>query len=210
MYSINYSIKGGINYDTSGRPTVPLVLYQIRNDVVFQNRIDDMLFDTGAVLTSLNKKVADVNNYPIIKKREPILLGFNDFGRAIRSLVKMGKSEAEAKSYLAQFAGRSKDLLDSLHNDFNITDIGLVCDLRKISYATLFDYVINDVIVATPSDDDVIIAEVIGMNILEKFHFAIDYEDSSLYIEKCMKGMSRINPEFKCGTVSLVSNRSKH
>ena len=206
MFSIDYSIKGSINYDTSGRPTVPLVLYQMHNNVVFQNRIDDMLFDTGAVLTSLNKKVADVNNYPIIKKREPILLGFNDFGRAIRSLIKAGKSDTEAKAYLAQFAGRSKDLIDSLHNDYNITDIGLVCDLRKVSYATFFDYVINDVIIATPSDDDVIIAEVIGMNILEKFHFGIDYESSSIYMERCTKGLSQINPEFLCGAVSICNS----
>ena len=130
MFSIDYSIKGNINYDTSGRPTVPLVLYQMHDDMVFQNRIDDMLFDTGAALTSLNKKV---------------------------------------------------------------------------SYATLFDYVINDVIIATPSDDDVIIAEVIGMNILEKFHFAIEYESSSLYIEKCTKAFSQINPDFKCGTVSIYN-----
>jgi len=202
VFSINYSIKGNINYDTSGRPTVPLVLYQMHNNIVYQNRTDDMLFDTGAVLTSLNKKVADVNKYPIIKKREPILLGFNDFGRAIRSLVKIGKSEVEAKSYLAQFTGRSKDLLDSLHNDYNITDIGLVCDLRKVSYATLFNYVINDVIIATPSDDDVIIAEVIGMNILEKFHFAVEYDSNSLFLEKRLQSVSQINHEFKCGAVS--------
>ena len=202
MFSIDYSVKGNINYDTSGRPTLPLVLHQMHNNIMFQNRIENMLLDTGAVLTSLNKKVADVNNYPIIKKREPILMGFNDFGRAIRSLVKMGKSDSEAKSYLSQFAGRSKDLLDSLHNDFNITDIGLVCDLRKVSYVTLFEYVINDVIIATPSDDDVIIAEVIGMNILEKFHFAIEYETNSFYIEKCTKGFSEINSDFKCGNVS--------
>jgi predicted aspartyl protease len=204
MLPVDYQIKADITFDRSGRPTVPLTfLHKQDNNTYRQYRIDDMLIDTGAVLTSVNKKFADVYQYPIIKHREPVLMGFNDFGRAIRSLVKRGKTDAEAKAYLSQFAGRSKDLLDSLRIDFNITDIGLVCDLRKVSYAMLYDFVIKDVIVATPSDDDVIITEVIGMNVLEKLQFGVDFDNSIIYLAKSSNNITRINPDFTCGAVSL-------
>jgi len=205
LISIEYHIKDSISFDNSGRPTVSLTLLQKHENIYRKYRIDNMLIDTGAVLTSINKKVADVNGYPIIKHNEPILMGFNDFGRAIRSLVNQGKTDAEAKSYLAQFAGRSKDLLESLKNNHNITDIGLVCDLRRISCVVFFDYIIEDVIIATPSDDDVIIAEVIGMNILEKFHIGFDFINSSLYLNDNISYDSQINPDFRCGSVSLYN-----
>jgi hypothetical protein len=203
MHSVKYRVKGDFSFDSSGRPTAPLILLQRHGITYSQYRVDDMLIDTGAVLTSVNKKFADINQYPIIKHREPVLMGFNDVGRAIRSLVKQGKTDAEAKSYLSQFAGRGKDLLGSLRNDFNITDIGLVCDLRKVSYAVFYDYVIEDIIIATPSDDDVIIAEIIGMNILEKFRFGVDIANSAIYIDERTDNISRINPDFTCGSVSI-------
>ena len=202
MYPIEFNEKRNLTYDSSGRPTAPLTLLQKHLQNMHHYRVDSMLIDTGAVLTSLNKKVADINGYPIIKHREPILMGFNDFGRAIRSLVKQGKTDAEAKAYLAQFAGRSKDLLDSLNNNFNITDIGLICDLRRVSFAIFYDYFIEDVIIATPSDDDVIIAEVIGMNVLEKFQIGFDFDNDKIYLNKSESKKSHINPDFMCGAIS--------
>ena len=204
MPHINYAVKGNLGFDGSGRPTVPLTLAQVKNGLTNKNRIEDMLIDTGAVLTSLNKKVADINRLPIIKHREPVLMGFNDFGRAIRSLIKRGKSDAEAKAYLGQFVGRSKNLIDSLRNEFDITDIGLVCDLRKVSYAVLYDYVIEDVIIVTPSDDDVIITEVIGMNILEKFRVGFDFENDKIHLDECGGTNSRISHDFACGNVTRI------
>ena len=203
MFSVDYPVKGSIAFDSSGRPTASFTLCQKRDDIFHKYRIDDMLIDSGAVLTSLNKKVADINQYPVIKSRELVLMGFNDIGRAIRALIKLGKTDAEAKVYLAQFTGRSKDLLDSLYSDFGITDVGLVCDLRKASYAVLSNYVIEDVIFATPSDDDVIIAEVIGMNVLEKFLLGIDFDSGTIHLGERTGAVSHINPDFVCGPVSI-------
>ena len=205
MFSVDYQSRGVMTLDNSGRPTVPVTLVQRTGSKYRENRIRNILVDTGATITSLDKRVADLNGYPIIKHGEPILLGFNDFGKIIKALMKAGKTEAEVNAYLKSYAGRSKDLLASLHNEYSITNIGLVCDLRRVSFALLCGYIVNDVIIATPSEDDVAITEVIGMNILEKFSIGMDFENNWFYLSHKTSMSTIVNSDYACGDVSLLT-----
>lgn len=203
MFSVNYQIRGGLAENSSGRPTVPLTIVQKQGDGWCQHGISDLLLDTGATVTSLNKTVADENGYPIIRHGYPIVFGFNDYARALKALIDLGQGETAARAYLSSFKGRGKDLIDSLRNGYGINDVGLICDLRKVSFIVLYDFVVNDVMIATPSDDDVIITEVLGMNVLEKFNFGFDLEGHLLYLSKNESGVSYVNSDFTCGNVSL-------
>ncbi|MCL2717250.1 MAG: hypothetical protein FWE14_00495 [Lachnospiraceae bacterium] len=204
MFSVDYQIRGELAENSAGRPTVPLTVVQKQGDGWRQHGISDLLLDTGATVTSLNKTVADENGYPIIKHGYPTVFGFNDYARALKALIDLGKEESEARAYMSSFKGRGKDLINSLRNDYGINDIGLVCDLRKVSFVVLYDFVVNDVLIATPSEDDVVITEVLGMNVLEKFHFGFDLKGHWLYLSRNESGISYVNSDFTCGSVSLL------
>ena len=201
MFSVDYQARVRLSLDNSGRPTMPITFAQSESDESKQYRVGNILLDTGATLTSLNKKVADLKKYPIIKYGEPVVMGFTDLDRAIKALSACGKSRTEAYEYLKRHRG--KNLIESLRNDYGITGIGLVCDLRRVSYAVLHKYVVKDVIIATPSDDGIVITELIGMNLLEKFSFGLDVDDKWLYLSKRASGGAYVNPDYACGNVFL-------
>jgi hypothetical protein len=206
MFSVDYQAKVRLSLDISGRPTIPITFAQSENDERQQYRVGNILLDTGATVTSLNKKVADLKKYPIIKYSEPVVMGFTDLDRAIKALATCGKSRTEAYEYLKRHRG--KNLIESLRNDYSITGIGLVCDLRRVSYAVLFKYVVKDVIIATPSEDGIVITELIGMNLLEKFNFGLDVEDKWLYLSKRTSVNAHVNPDYTCGNVSLITENA--
>jgi hypothetical protein len=203
VFAVNYQTRSALTLDGNGRPTVSVELHQQLGDKSKIERIDDLLLDTGADVTSLNKKVADMNMFPIIKHGAPVIFGFNDLVRTLKALVQAGKTEDEARAYLGSYAGRGRDLPDSLRKDFGITDIGLVCDLRKVSYITLCGFEIRDVIVATPREDSAVINEVLGMNVLEKFDLGYDLDNNWLYLSKRLSAVTRVKPEYVCGSVVL-------
>jgi len=203
MFTINYQARARLSLDNSGRPTIPITFAQHENGDEQQYRVGNILLDTGATVTSLNKKVADLKKYPIIKYGQPVVMGFTDLDRAIKALMTCGKSRTEAYEYLR--AHRGKNLIESLRNNYGITDIGLVCDLRRVSYAVLHNYIVKDVIVATPSDDGVVVTELIGMNLLEKFNISLDIDGKWLYLSKRSGNDVYVNPDYACGSVSFLA-----
>ncbi|MDR0220116.1 MAG: hypothetical protein LBI54_01770 [Lachnospiraceae bacterium] len=203
MYSIDYQKKLNLGPHSSGRPTVPIVFAQKRGNSWKQLNNDAILCDTGAVVTSLNKEIAEENHYPIVKHGTPVVFGYNDLAYAKKGLLKCGMTEEEAEAYLNRFRnGKGQDLVNSLRDDYEITDVGLVCDTRKVSLVMLSDFIVEDVIIATPRDDGVLITEVLGMNVLEKFHIGFDYSGNYLLLSERIDGRPLGNPEFRCGNVS--------
>ncbi|MCL2204800.1 MAG: retropepsin-like domain-containing protein [Defluviitaleaceae bacterium] len=81
---------------------------------------------------------------------------------------------------------------------------GLLCDLRKISTLVFAGFKIKDVIIATPHEDDIGVAEVLGMNILENFNFHIDIETEEIYLNKRGAFTSQ-KPRYACGEINLFS-----
>jgi len=203
MLSVEYETKLKVDIDVSGRPTITVLLAQ-KSDIWRTDRIDDLLVDTGANVTTLNKRVADQKGFKIIRNNALTVWGFNDISRAYKALMALGKTEDEARLYLGSFSGKSNQLSEALRKDFNITDIGLLCDLRSIPYVILSDYIIKDVIIATPSEDGIEFNEVIGMNILEKFNFGFDLDKGLMYISKKQKESTHVNPDFACGNVRFL------
>jgi hypothetical protein len=182
MYSIDYQKKLNLGPRSSGRPTVPVVFVQKHGNGWKPLNNDAILCDTGAVVTSLNKEIAEENHYPIIEYGRPTIFGYNDLARAKKRLLQCGKTEDEAEDYLNSFRnGRGQALVNSLRDDYGITDVGLVCDMRKVSLIMLSDFIVEDVVIATPHDDGVLITEVLGMNVLEKFHIGFDYKSDFKY-----------------------------
>lgn len=203
MHSVSYETKGEMTLDNAGRPTVPVIFVQQSGANWHSHSFGNMLVDSGAAVTSLSKEIADDNAYPIIKSGWPVLMGFTDLARVSHDLVKLGKTESEAREYLRSFFGKGNELLTSLKNDFGITGIGIVCDLRRVSFITLNGFTIEDVVVATPHDDNIEITEVLGMNVLEKFSMGMDFDNDSFYLRKRTGCGVFVPDDFKCGDVSV-------
>jgi len=79
---------------------------------------------------------------------------------------------------------------------------GLICDLRKIPSAVFCGHRIDDVIIATPHDDGVLVSEVLGMNILENFMFGMDLDSREIYTKK-RATFTSLKPKYQSGSVSL-------
>jgi len=120
-----------------------------------------LLFDTGAFITLINKDRAILNRYAVFEEKGCIISGFSEKG--------------------------------------------LVCDLRKISTVVFCGFRIDDVLIATPHDDDVRVTEVLGMNILENFIFGVDIASEEIYMSVRPAFVSQ-KPKYKSGHVSLLQD----
>jgi predicted aspartyl protease len=85
----------------------------------------------------------------------------------------------------------------------------LLCDLRKIPIMVFCGYTVMDVIIATPHDDNVLVSEVLGMNILENFDFGINQEKREIYLNHRVSFVSE-KPKYKSGEVSFFSETSQY
>lgn len=80
---------------------------------------------------------------------------------------------------------------------------GLLCDLRKIPAAVFCNHKIENVIIATPHTATPV-TEVLGINILENFCFAVDFSTKEIYT-KVRKNFTSQKPRYKCGAVSTIT-----
>ena len=83
----------------------------------------------------------------------------------------------------------------------------LLCDLRKIPVVVFCGYTIKDVIVATPHYDNMEVSEVLGMNVLENFDFAVSLDNKEIYLNKRKTFVSE-KPKYRSGEVSLFAETS--
>jgi hypothetical protein len=210
MYQVDYQKRVKNRLNDTGNPIVSFTLAQ-RTDSGLQQYINgSMLLDTGADISSINTKIAIEYNFPIVSHEATVIFGFNDAARIIAVLKKCGLSDKEVKEYTSRFSGRNKELLQALQNDYGIDDAGIVCDLRKVSMAYLYGFVIFDAIIATPCDRKAIVAEVLGMNVLEKLHFGFDLEGKWLYLSKNSdNNISNVKDEYRCGEVGMLDENAK-
>jgi hypothetical protein len=134
MFSVEYQTRSKITFDGAGKPKISITLLQRTGNKPQGHMLNGLLLDTGADVTIINKATADTYCYPVISSGAFVLFGFNDVGRAIKALASHGMTESSAKAYLTSFVGRDIELLESLRNDYGITDMGIICDRRKVSF----------------------------------------------------------------------------
>ena len=90
-----------------------------------------------------------------------------------------------------------------------VSEKGLSCDLRKIPSVVFCGHRIDDVIIATPHDEDVLVSEVVGMNILENFNIGLDLDKQEIYTTK-RDSFTSLKPKYRSGNVSLLhENRTR-
>jgi hypothetical protein len=161
MYNIGYSHKGKVDSALNKLIVhIQSVDYQNRKLPVIQH---DLLVDTGAFITMLNKKNAEKRGYPIIDVKGCAISGFSQQG--------------------------------------------LLCDLRKIPIIIFCGFTIKDVIIATPHDDNVVVSEVLGMNVLENFDIGLEQSRGEIYLNKRAFFVGD-KPKYKSGEVSLFTEAS--
>ena len=80
---------------------------------------------------------------------------------------------------------------------------GLVCDLRVIDKVIFCGFEINDVIVATPHNNNIQVSEVLGMNVLENFKLTLDFDNEQIETQLRNKFESK-KPRYKSGIVNVV------
>jgi len=78
----------------------------------------------------------------------------------------------------------------------------LMCDLREIPNVVFCGFTISNVIVATPHDDGVKVAEILGMNLLENFDFGFNLTQQKIFLNKRPTFESN-KPKYKVGEISL-------
>jgi hypothetical protein len=192
---IKYQTSGSLKIDKFGRPAVRLATFDSVQRVANLGVLN-LVIDTGAYVTIINKITAENGNYPIIAENALMLYGF--FGKGIikREAAKQGKYiDGTTSNDLRVDPLQAKIILErnGLHN------VGLLCDLRAIPAVEICDFMLEDVVVATPVEDDAEITEVLGMNVLGNFHFAINLEEKRIYLKKCDSGYVASDQRFKCG-----------
>lgn len=82
---------------------------------------------------------------------------------------------------------------------------GMVCDLRKIPTVVFCGFRINNVLIATPHEDDVPVADVLGMNIIENFNVGLNFTEEEIYISIRDNFISQ-KPKYRCGDVSVFND----
>ncbi|MCL1885101.1 MAG: retropepsin-like domain-containing protein [Defluviitaleaceae bacterium] len=154
MFNVSYTNKDKLSI-SKNKIFVDLYIVNDSRKPIEQLNI---ILDTGAFMTLLDKDAAISSGYEIIEERGCIISGFSEKG--------------------------------------------LVCDLRKIPTLVFAGFKIKDVIIATPHEDDIGAAEVLGMNILENFNFHIDIETEEIYLNKRGAFTSQ-KPRYACGEINL-------
>jgi hypothetical protein len=177
----------------------------LRDERGDEQGFDDLLLDTGAAMSLLNKEFADENGYRRIEGSDRVVFGFNDYERARKALAaRHGKSAGEIKSYFDGYrrGGRGKDLKDDLLATYGVSDVGIAVELRRVPAVKLCGFIVKDAVIATPKDDGVDLPNVIGMNILEKFTICLDLNGRWLYMGK-RDGKPLVGEELRCGEVAV-------
>jgi hypothetical protein len=113
-------------------------------------------------------------------------------------------SDEQITEFFADYDKKSAIMVEILRRDYSMDDVGVICDLRKVPFLTIGDFVIEDSIIATPAEPDKFIKPVLGMNVLEKFHFGFDVADKWLYLSKRETPESYAHPDFRCGNVKYI------
>jgi hypothetical protein len=197
---VDYQKTGGLTLNASGRPVVQLVTLED-----FTARKDPgilrIILDTGAYVTTLNNSTAEENNYPISEKEHMALFGFNDKGIIRRELARRGVKDIEGELS----ARTSKDLKNYLVSK-GITDVGLMYDLRIIPIVVIAGFEIRDVVVATPTEGDTKIDEVLGMNVLGRFHIGLNFEGGVIYLSENKAPQPVYDTRYMCGEVTLAQS----
>jgi hypothetical protein len=129
------------------------------------------------------------------------LFGFNDKGIIKRELAKRGVKDIEGELS----ARTSKDLKNYLVSK-GIPDIGLMYDLRVIPIVVFAGFQIKDVVVATPTESDTNIDEVLGMNVLGRFHIGLDFEGGIIHLSENKTPQPVFDAKYMCGEVSLAQS----
>jgi hypothetical protein len=196
---IDYQRSYDINIDKQGRPIVRLAAFSQLHGAG-RHDFFNVVVDSGASVTTLKKRTAANNEYKIIKPRAIILFGVNDQGIITRNLSAKGISTEEIISAnLHKDASETKQFLI----DNGLPDVGLVYDLRVIPLVVLCGYKIESMIVATPSEDNTDITEVLGMNVLGRFEFGVSLEKKLIYLSENTGAYIPPNPNYMCGDISL-------
>ena len=198
--NIKYEKIDSISLDNTGRPIIDVMTIENLSRSKGAD-ILSLLIDTGAGVSTVNKTTADTNKYVIVEKEAIVLFGFNDHGIIMRELKRLRLSDNEMS--MAMTLG-GMDLKRYIMSK-GITDIGLVYDLRRIPTAVFCGYVVNDVIVASPNEDNAKITEILGMNVLGRFHTGLDFANKKIYLTlhdsyKCG------NPKYTCGDITLAQS----
>ena len=81
---------------------------------------------------------------------------------------------------------------------------GLICDLREIPTVIFCGFEVNDMIIATPHNDEVKVTEVLGMNLLENFDFGFNLTQEKIYLSKRPPFVSN-KPKYKSGEIRLFN-----
>jgi hypothetical protein len=161
----------------------------------------DIILDTGAYVTTLNYITAKENNYPITEIEYTALFGFNDKGIITRELARRGVKDIERELS----ARTAKDLKKYLESK-GITDVGLMYDLRVIPIVVFAGFQIKDVVVATPTERETKINEVLGMNVLGRFHIGLDFEGGVIHLSENETPQPVFDAKYVCGEVTLAQS----
>jgi hypothetical protein len=95
-----------------------------------------------------------------------------------------------------------KKYLESL----GIADVGLLYDLRIIPVVIIAGFSVRDVVIATPTERNTNITEVLGMNVLGRFHIGLDFVGGNLYLSENETPPPVYDPKYVCGDIALVQN----
>jgi hypothetical protein len=167
----------------------------------WDNTRKSIVIDTGAYVTIINKSTADNNKYPIIAKNALMLYGFIGKGIIKREIIKSGKDiDNTINEGFHLNPLEAKRILE--HN--NLHNVGMLCDLRIIPVVVLSGIIIENVVVATPAEDDTDITEVLGMNVLGYFRFGIDLDSRKIYLSRKDGGYEPPDSRYKCGRITLA------
>ena len=79
---------------------------------------------------------------------------------------------------------------------------GLICDLRIIPNVVFCGYLMKNVTIATPRDDNAIVTEVLGMNILENFNIGLNLDKGEIFANLRNDFVSQ-KPKYSCGEVGI-------
>jgi hypothetical protein len=198
VHVIEYQTNGSVEIDKLERPAVRLATFDGVQKATSLGVLN-LVVDTGAYITVINKITAENGNYPIVAENALMLYGF--FGKGIikREVVKKGKDvDSTVGNDFRLNPLQAKTILErnGLHN------VGLLCDLRVIPAVAFCGFMLEDVVIATPVADDADITEVLGMNVLGYFQFGIDLDRKKIYLRKGDGGYEPSDSRFRCGKIT--------
>jgi hypothetical protein len=198
--TVVYQQCDNVDIDEYGRAVVRLATFDGLHGAG-QHKFLSLVVDSGASVTTVNKITADNNRYKIIKPEATMLFGVNDKGIIARKLSSKGISVNNIVSDNAPMSVAEKKQFLA---DNGLSDVGLVYDLRVIPLAVFCGHRLENMLVATPTEDDTNITEVLAMNVLGRFDFGISLERQLIFLSMNKGLYTPPDPMYACGSVSLV------